>query len=335
MRYIVYGAGAVGGVIAARLQQHGQGVVAIARGAHLDAMRARGLMLETPDETLTLPIAAAGHPSEIDFRDGDVALLTMKTQHTERALDDLRAAAGDDVPVVCAQNGVENERLALRRFARVYGMLVVLPATYLEPGIVQIHAGANGILDCGRYPAGDDALAAEIAAGLEAAGFSAHPVADIMRWKYGKLLSNLGNALQAAIGLGVFSFDAARDAGVGDVLARLRDEAVACYRAAGIAWASDEEMDARRQDALRLRPVGGKPRGGGSTWQSIARGAGSVETDFLNGEIVLLGRIHGIPTPANAALQRVAQRLVRERLGPGSIAPDDLRREIAAEAASA
>ncbi len=340
-RYIIYGAGAVGGVIAARLQQHGQEVVAIARGAHLDAMRARGLTLQTPDEDVTLPVAAAGHPSEIDFRDGDVALLTMKTQHTERALDDLRAAAGDAVPVVCAQNGVENERLALRRFARVYGMLVILPATYLEPGIVQIHAAANGILDCGRYPAGDDALAAEIAAGLAAAGFSAHPVADIMRWKYGKLLSNLGNALQAAIGLGVFSFDAARDAGVGDVLARLRDEAVACFRAAGVAWASDEEMDARRQphgpsgDALRLRPIGGKPRGGGSTWQSVARGAGSVETDFLNGEIVLLGRLYGIPTPANAALQRVAQRLVRERLTPGSIAPDELRREIAAEAASA
>ncbi|MHB8683902.1 MAG: ketopantoate reductase family protein [Dehalococcoidia bacterium] len=335
MRYIIYGAGAVGGVIAARLHQHGQEVVAIARGAHLGAMRARGLTLETPDETLTLPVAAAGHPSEIAFRDADVVLLTMKTQDTERALDDLRAAAGNAVPVVCAQNGVENERLALRRSARVYGMLVILPATYLEPGIVQIHAGSNGILDCGRYPAGDDALTAEITAGLEAAGFSAHPVADIMRWKYAKLLSNLGNALQAAIGLGVFSFDAARDAGVGDVLAQLHDEAVACYRAAGIDWASDDEMDARRQDALRLRPVGGKPRGGGSTWQSVARGAGSVETDFLNGEITLLGRLHGVPTPANAALQRIAQRLVRERLAPGSISPDELRREIAAAAASA
>ena len=330
MRYIIYGAGAVGGVIAARLAQSGQDVVAIARGAHLDAMRERGLVLESPDERLTLHLPVAGHPREVDWRDADVVLLTMKTQHTESALEDLRAAAGDAIPVVCAQNGVENERLALRRFSRVYGMLVILPATYLEPGVVQVHAHTNGILDAGRYPQGDDRLIADITAGIQAAGFAAKPVAQIMRWKYAKLLSNLGNALQAAVGLGVFDFDAAKNAGVGDIVVQLREEAVACYCAAGIDWASDEEMSARRSDALRLAPVAGKPRGGGSTWQSIARGAGSVETDYLNGEIVLLGRLHNIPTPANEALQRISQRMLRANAAVASVSPDDVRAEIAA-----
>src|SRR6185295_7832131 len=162
-RYIIYGAGAVGGVIGARLFQGGRDVALIARGAHLDAIRARGLTLQTPDDTVTLAIKAAGHPSELSITADDVVLLTMKTQHTESALDDLRSVAGPSVPVICAQNGVENERLAARRFAGVYAMLVLLPATYLEPGVVQAHcAPVSGILDAGVYPGGSDDLISRV-----------------------------------------------------------------------------------------------------------------------------------------------------------------------------
>jgi 2-dehydropantoate 2-reductase len=75
--------------------------------------------------------------------------------------------------------------------------------------------------------------------------------------------------------------------------------------------------------------VGGRQRAGGSSWQSIARGAGSIETDYLNGEIALLGRLHGVPTPVNAAMQRLAARMVRERIPAGSIGLDDIEREVA------
>ncbi len=158
MRYVLYGAGAIGGAIGARLFQAGCETVLIARGAHLDAIKSNGLRIDTSAGSVTLPIPAAGHPSELRFDDGDVVLLTMKTQDTEAALVDLQtAAAGLELPVICAQNGVENERLALRRFENVYGMLVILPATYLEPGIVEAPAGpVAGILDAGRYPRGAD-----------------------------------------------------------------------------------------------------------------------------------------------------------------------------------
>ena len=68
-----------------------------------------------------------------------------------------------------------------------------------------------------------------------------------------------------------------------------------------------------------MRRIDGKRRGGGSTWQSLARGAGSTEADHLNGEIVLQGRLHGVPTPVNAGLQRLARELAAARTPPGSL----------------
>ena len=85
----------------------------------------------------------------------------MKTQHTAGALDDLVASAPASNAVVCAQNGVENERLALRRFAAVYAMCVMLPAVHLQPGAVDAFSVPTvGILDVGRYPDGTDERAA-------------------------------------------------------------------------------------------------------------------------------------------------------------------------------
>ncbi len=319
MRYVIYGAGAVGGVIGAKLFEQGIDVVVIARGEHLQIIQARGLTLESPEGTRTLRVPAVGHPQEIGFHDDNVVFLTMKTQDTRAALSDLEAAAGDRVAVVCAQNGVENERLALRRFSRVYGMMVVLPATYLRPGLVQANSGPlAGVLEIGCYPRGTDGLADAIAADLARSGFACAAREDVMRWKYAKLLSNLANSFQAACGL---------EARAPDLLKAVRGEAEACYRAAGIEWASDEEMAKRREGSIRLGS-GGAARLGGSTWQSLARGTGSTEADYLNGEIVLLGRLYGVATPVNAVLQRAANRLARQALPPGSVSVDDLRREI-------
>ena len=69
---------------------------------------------------------------------------------------------------------------------------------------------------------------------------------------------------------------------------------------------------------MRVLPVNGSPRGGGSSWQSLTRGAGSIEADFLNGEIVLLGRELGVPAPVNEILQRLANQAARELRAPGS-----------------
>lgn len=270
---------------------------------------------------MSLRVPAVGHPSEIAWRDDDVVILTTKTHQTQQALDDLRAAGGTSVPVICAQNGVENERLAARIFGRVYAMLVFLPATHLEPGLVQASAAPIcGILDAGVYPSGVDGTITDVTAAIDQSSLAAQPTPDIMRWKHAKLLANLGNAIQAAC-------DPAEDAR--ELYRRLRAEALACYAAAGIDPASAEEEAERRKSMSRPAPIAGQARSGGSTWQSLARGTGSVEADYLNGEIVLLGRLYGIPTPANAALQRIANRLAQEGAAPGSMSLAQIEAEIA------
>src|SRR5215213_1751166 len=138
MRFIVLGAGAVGGVVGARLAQHGHDVVLIARGAHYDAIRNTGIHIESPDDTITLNIPVVDNPSAIAWDTGDVVLLATKTQDTEAALDSLAAVAPPTIPIPCAQNGVANEAMAAQRFSNVYGVFVWCPADYLTPGRVRV-----------------------------------------------------------------------------------------------------------------------------------------------------------------------------------------------------
>jgi 2-dehydropantoate 2-reductase len=316
MRFIVYGAGAIGGVLGARLHQHGHEVVLIARGAHLEAIRTSGLQIESPRAADVVAVPAVGHPSEIAWRADDVVIVATKTQHTGAALADLAAHAPPECAIVSAQNGVENERLALRRFARVYGIAVMCPAAHFVPGVVQAYSDpVTGILDIGCWPEGVSETARAIAAAFERSTFASQPRPDIARWKYRKLLMNLGNAVQALCA-----------AGGGELVKRAQAEGEACLRATGIGFASEAEDRERRGELLRVQPISGRHRPGGSTWQSLARASGSIETDYLNGEIVLLGRLRGIPTPVNALLQRLANEAARTGRPPGSLSEDALLR---------
>jgi 2-dehydropantoate 2-reductase len=217
---------------------------------------------------------------------------------------------------VCVQNGVENERIAARRFEHVYGICVMLPAEHLEPGVVAASsAPVTGLLDIGRYPTGVDDVAHAVAGALSGATFESIPRPDILRWKYAKLLMNIANAVEAL-------FEPGEDA---TQLGRLaRREGAAVLRAAGIDFASIEEDRERRGDRLTPRLA----RGGGSTWQSLRRATGSLETDYLNGEIALLARMHGIESPVNALLQSAANDAARRGLAPGSLSASDLLRGV-------
>ena len=321
MRYVIHGAGAVGAVIGGRLHQAGQEVVLIARGPHLEALRRDGLRLRDPDADVRLPIRAVGTPADAELEPDDVVVLATKTQDADAALDDLATVAPEGVVVACAQNGVENERLALRRFAHVLGVVVFLPAAHVEPGEVATPcAPVGGVLDVGLATGGTDAACERLVTGLRTAGFASEALADVMVGKRAKLLRNLVNAADAALGDHDAALGFAQEAGA---------EGRAAFAAAGLAWTDDASFDARHAVLSAPRPVPGADRGGSSTWQSLARGTGSVEAAYLNGEIALLGRLHGVPTPVNDALLAVVSRLARTRGRPGDVVPDDLRAEIA------
>ncbi|WP_458246243.1 ketopantoate reductase family protein [Streptomyces sp. MAI_2237] len=328
MRHIIIGAGAVGGAIGGRLAGAGHEVVAVARGAHLAALRENGLRLTVPDGRHTYRLPAVEGPDELGaLRADDVLVLAVKTQDTAAALRTWGPApvagggtAAERLPLLCAQNGVEGQRLALRVFRHVYGVCVWLPATFVEPGRISA-AGAplTGILHLGRYPHGTDETVRRIAADLEKTGFLQAPVVpDVTRWQYAKLLSNLANALEAVSSV-------AGD-GAGELYRRVRAEGEAVLDAAGIAYASAEEQRVARGHKVDLVALDGAPRGGGSSWQSLTRGTGTIEADHLNGEIALLGRLHGVPTPLNDLLQRLANTFAREHRAAGSMPVEELVR---------
>jgi 2-dehydropantoate 2-reductase len=299
MRYVVYGAGAVGGVIGGRLHLAGSPVTLIARGEHLVAIRAHGLVLDAGDGRHRVEAPATDTAAEVGWTDDTVVVLAVKSHQAAAALADLRSHAPADVTVVCATNGIATEVATLRLFARTYAVCVMLPATHLEPGVVV--AGCHpvpAILDVGRVPGGTDATTAAIAADLHAAGIASEERADIMAWKRRKLLMNLGNGVDASF---------ARGAAADELAERALAEGERVLAAAGVAVVGAEEDAARRGSVLQRRPD--LERGGGSTWQSLARATGDSEIDYLSGEVVLLGRLHGVPTPANEAIVAATRRL--------------------------
>jgi 2-dehydropantoate 2-reductase len=325
-RFVVFGAGAVGGVIGARLHQHGHDVLLIARGAHAEAIAGSGLRFDSPEGSVVLQVPVVTSPAAAALGPSDVVVLATKTQHSLPALEALAAVAPPHVAVVCAQNGVENERLALRRFGRVYAMVVQLPATHIQPGVVMAHsAPVTGILDLGRHPCGVDEVAHEVARALSGSGFISVARPDIWRWKYAKLLANLGNAAPVVFGLG-HDGDAIVD--------RARQEGRAALLAAGIGWTGEEEYRERHRSYVTRRPVAGYEHAGGSSWQSVERGTGSVECDYLNGEISLLGRMHGLATPVNDLLARLAGAVARGGLAPGVTSVERFEELLALEPAS-
>ena len=182
---------------------------------------------------------------------------------------------------------------------------------------MQAHAWPTpGLIDVGRYPSGSDAGAEDIVDAFNGAGFNCVVRDDIMRWKYAKLLLNLGNAVMALCGSG------------GDEAAELRrsarHEGVAVLEAAGIDYASTRRTSSAAADTLTIVPINGERRTGGSTWQSLARGTGASRPTGSTARSWRLGRRHGVATPVNAVLQRLTNQAAREGRPPESMAAAEI-----------
>ena len=286
-RYVIYGAGAVGGAIGGALCRRGIEVALIARGDHGREMAAHGMRVRTSTGDFAVRPAVVAAPRELTFHRSDIVVLAVKSQDTAAALSMLAPVAPSDLTIVCAQNGVNNEREAARFFNCVVAMCVNVPGVHLVSGEIRVHSAPNlGMLHVGRYPSGSSATVRRLATDLRATGFDAEVDTAVMRRKYAKLLINIGNVFEAACG----------PAGRSDELcAPLRREALACYAAAGIEPLPLDEAERR---SFTMVEIDGASYDGCSSWQSLARGCGAIEADYLNGEIALLGRLHDVPRPS-------------------------------------
>lgn len=337
-RYVIIGAGAIGGGLGARLVQAGLETVLVARGDHLTSLQRTGLRLRTPTEDVTVPVDAVGSVREVALRTDDVIVVSTKTHQVLDVLPELAdclvrdrdgaevGVAGDLLPVFLATNGVAAEELAARYLRRVFGICIWMPAVHLQPGEVVIRGvPMSGILHLGRAPSAaadlaDHALLAEIADDWRRATFDIALPEDVMAWKHRKLISNLGNVVDALVA-------DAHEVDARSVVRAADAEARTVLAAAGIPVTDDETEAAARADGFTLAPVPGleDARLGSSTWQSLSRATGSIETDYLNGEIARIAHRQGIPAPVNALLARLGRETVRAGHGAGWLTAVELR----------
>jgi 2-dehydropantoate 2-reductase len=342
-RYIIIGAGAVGGALAASLHQAGSDVVLVARGEALTAIADRGLVHTRPGGVATVPVTAVGGPDDVALTGDDTIVLAVKAQDAVATLQAWawrpvafadRTGTASELPIVTLQNGLETERAALRLFDTVVSGTTFLAGVHLRPGEVLTGAGPRiGQLILGGYPTGT-AVPGRLVEDLRAAEWLVQVVGDVSRWKASKLVHNVTNGTE------LLSGTPERVAAIAD---RVAAEAREVLTAAGYGLAdpaTERDFDA---SLAAIVPGAGYEPGQQSTWQSFVRGRPS-EVDYLNGEIALLARQYGVAAPYNAALQAVLGRAARPPppRDPGSVRPgggggmtaQDVRAETRVQAAT-
>lgn len=332
-RYVIVGAGAVGSAIGGLLTRAGSRVVCVARPANAAALR-KGLVLNLDGRKITVRADAVTDIRELNPEDSDIVVITTKSQMTESIVQQLSGVYDNKVRVVCMQNGIRNEVIARRRFENVYAGLVFFSAVQFEPASISLPQGLTVALGC--YPEGVDDIARQFCDELTRSGFNAVCSQYVMAMKWGKLVANLNNATHAIT-------DYWLERGMAEVEMRtlmfeVREEGLRVLDAAGIAV----EPPAGEPSPIRIRKMTEKlklppdpsrnaadvpeeQRTYASMWQDLVLGRPSSEADFLNGEIVALGRKLGIPTPYNSALLEIVNRMFEENLKPGIHTPADLR----------
>ena len=294
MQVAVIGAGAVGCYYGGLLLRAGHDVTFIGRPAHVDAINAHGLLLDTQFFKGYLPAKAATDAASL--ASPDLVLFCVKSADTEEAGRSLAGCLRPETSVLSLQNGVDNPQ----RLRGVTGHPVIPAVVYVGsemagPGHVRHHGG--GDIAIGAAPA-----SVALAQTLGAAGIRTTIADDIEVTQWSKLVTNCAfNALSAVAGIPYGPMLEVE--GTRDVVASAVQEAVMVARASGVSL-----PDGILEQILKIPAA--MPNQMSSTAQDLARGKPS-EIDFLNGYVVRKGAELGIPTPTNHALQvmvKLAQR---------------------------
>jgi 2-dehydropantoate 2-reductase len=294
MRIAIMAAGAVGGYFGGRLAQAGHDVAFMARGPHLQALRRDGLRIESEVGDLHLrKVAATDDPSEIG--PVDVVLFAVKLWDTDAAAEQTRPLVGDSTAVITLQNGVESvERLdPVLGSAHVVGGLTYIGARIKGPGVIE-HVGKLADIRCGERDGSSSPRLLALADAAKQAGFqfSVSDAIDLDRWK--KFVFLVGFSGATTVTRRPFG-EVAADPDCFALFGDLMRETLAVGRARGIGL--DPMFVEERLAFARSLPSESKS----SMLYDFERG-NRLELDWLAGAVVRMGREHGVPTPANAAV---------------------------------
>ena len=335
MRFIIYGAGAIGSILGAYLARSNHNVVLVGRESHINRISQADLKIITKEgrfKVTASELNVISQASQIEYQPGDILLLTTKSQDTEEAAKSLIPYLPNNTPFFCLQNGVSNEEIVSRMFYKVYGGVLYFSGTYLRPGeIAYTRPGNVGI---GLYPFGIDNTTKMVQAAIRKSGIPAFISEHIMALKWGKLVINLGMAVNAIADLSGEEAQASREAR--EFIADITEEGLKVIQAAGISLEEQSGhppvterpaiLRAIEETSLPYQPEEMKHRP--STWQDIAQGRGKAEVEFLNGEIVRLGEKLGILTPLNSLMVHVVKQMAQDKTPPGKYTIAKLREMV-------
>ncbi len=302
MRIAVVGAGGVGGYFGGRLAAAGADVTFLARGAHLDAMRARGLRIDSPKGNLHLPhVPATDDPAEIG--PVDIVFFTVKLYDTDAAARTLPPLVGPDTAVIPFQNGVDAVDIVRRAVGPTHtaGGTAYVSAVISEPGFIRHTAMDHlifGELDGRRSPRLERLVDACVPAGFQST-LSEQIEVDIWT-KFVRLsvFSGMTAVTRCAIGAIV------QDDELLELLKRAVAEATAVARAKGVP-VPDDAPD-RVEKTYKALP----PQAKSSMLEDLERGR-RLELPWLSGAVVRIGRDLSIDTPVHQFIATVLKPHVK------------------------
>lgn len=291
MRIAIMGAGAVGGYFGGLLSRAGHSVTFIARGAHLAAMRERGLVLETPKGRVVVETARfVEQPSEAG--PCDAVLFAVKAYDIESAAALLRPLVDGGAYVVSVLNGVDHQdRVAsVLGVGNVLGGLAMVSGVIVAPGLIRYTSGMSG-LRFGEPDGSTSERAMAFRAACEGSGFSAEVVPDIRAAQWAKFVGLATNAALTSL----FRLPAGHiyhDPDTIPMALRAFGEVAALAQAEGIGLPAD--IVAR---TLALHQSFPKTMYA-SMYHDLAKGR-PLELDSFSGHIVRRGRALGVATPVH------------------------------------
>jgi len=294
MRIAVIGAGGTGGYFGGLLARAGQDVTFIARGRQLEALRTRGLTVESAlAGTFTVPVSATDDPNEVDFV--DLILFCVKTYDTDTAAERIRPLIRPETMLLSLQNGIDNEERIARAtgHASEIGAVAYVTSTIKAPGVVAQTSGPGKII-LGELGGGMSQRTERLREVLQGAGITAevHPDIRVVLWqKFLFICAFSGITAVTRLPIGTILADSVTRA----LFRGTSEEVEAVVRAAG-----EIDLPADCVEQAMAAAAAAEPWAHGSLYHDLAGGR-RLELESLNGEVVRRGREHGVLTPLNFA----------------------------------